>query len=189
MKILITEKSLKAVKQSYLKKLKSYIPKKDIKSIEVILNRLKVMPKGKQKHSIRVSKSLVDFDSSVDVILGALFHDYIERGGNIDKLPISQTSKDIVRFLSAFDSSLTDVDNAPLHHLQLIFKDIENQELKNKLVLVKISDRLDNIKRRGKKISKDYLNKSKDLFRFLMSQYNGSIDIGNIIGSIKNLKI
>lgn len=169
-------------KRDFIKKLKGSLSKSEVNKIAKSLKRLKIMPKEKQSHSMRVSSNLMDVGiESKDVILGSLFHDYIERGGDIDKLDISETSKDIIKFLSAFDDTHGNSDNAPLAHLISVFGQINNQGLKDKLVMIKVADRVDNLNRRGKSASKGYLKKSVDLIKFLMGNYGGSTDLGKLL--------
>jgi (p)ppGpp synthase/HD superfamily hydrolase len=177
----LLKENLSKLRKTYLKKLKSSLSKSEVKQIAKDLKRLNIMPKGKLKHSIRVSDRLVDLDVDKDVILGALFHDYIERGGDVDDLSISEDTKDIVRFLSSFDDTFASSDNEPLEHLIHVFGRIDNQELKNQLVMIKLSDRVDNLNRRGKSVSKGYLKKSIALLKFLMSNYTGSVDLGKLL--------
>lgn len=177
----MSSKDLSKLRKKYLKRLKGYLSKSEVRRIKVQMEKLGIMPKDKIKHSIRVSDRLVDFDVDKDVILGALFHDYIERGGDVDSLDLSEDTKDIIRFLSSFDDKFSDSDNEPLEHLIHVFGRIQNQGLKNKLVLIKVSDRIDNLNRRGKSVSKKYLNKSIDLLRFLMANYTGSVDLGELL--------
>ena len=166
----------------YIEKIKSGLGEDDISSITKMLKKLKIMPVGKQRHSMRVSSNLVDLGVvDRDVVLGALFHDYIERGGDIDSLDISTTSKDMIKFLSVFDNQTSDTDNAPLEHLVSVFGNISNESLKNQLVMIKVSDRIDNLKRREKSVSKRYLNKSIDMIKFLMGNYTGSVDLKSLL--------
>lgn len=175
-------KSFSREKSKYIQKLKSALSLEDIKNIRRLLKKLKVMSRGKQRHSMRVSSSLMDMGSmDRDVVLGALFHDYIERGGDIDKLDVSQNVKDIVNFLSVFDDSYETSKNPPLEHLRDVFGKIDNQSLKNYLIEIKVADRVDNLKRRGKNISKGYLKKSIELIEFLMGNYTGSMDLVGLL--------
>lgn len=71
--------------------------------------------------------------------------------------------------------------NAPLHHLKSVFKGMKNQALKNKLVMIKLSDRVDNLNKRGLGVNKNYINKSIELIQFLKRNYTGSINLNKIL--------
>lgn len=160
-------------KKEFLKSIKSHISKKDLGRIESMLKKLKVMPKSKQKHSLRVAKNIASVEQDVDVILAALFHDYIERGGKIEKLPVSNLTKDIIFFLTSFDEEYEGEKNVPLAHIKEVLKKIKNQRLKNKLILIKLADRIDNLKKRKGNINKSYRKKSEELIKYLLKKYEG----------------
>jgi len=168
-------------KEAFLQRLKVKL----VKSInfDELFKRLEIMPGGKQQHSMRVGGHVAG-TGDPDVILGALMHDYVERGGDIDELVrsglISEPVKDIILFLSSTDEEVAKYagENEPLDHMIHVFKELDNQDLKNKLVLIKISDRVDNLNRRAgghKPLSGNYLAKSRNLINFLRTNYKGDI--------------
>lgn len=186
---ILSENNIKQLKKKYIQILKKSLSSKEVESIKRMLFHLNILSTEKLRHSIRVSQNVLEYSNELDVILGALFHDYIERGGNIEDLPIDDESKDIVEFLTALDEDVDKSEgNSVLTHLKSVFSNISDQELKNKLVYIKISDRLDNLRKRGKNVSKNYLKKSIELMNFLWDNYVGSsIDFEKIIVKLKKM--
>lgn len=174
---LLFEKSMKHYKKNYLNALKGELDKSDIKSIKKVVDYINKLNKSKGIHSLNVSKKVSRYTDNLDVILGALFHDYIERGGDIDKLPISKKAKKIVKFLSSESKNYSGSENEPLEHLINVLPEIKNEKLKNDVILVKLMDRYDNIKKRGKALSKKYVEKTKQLFNYLYNQFTGDKNI------------
>lgn len=184
----ILSEGISQIKRNFINHLKNKIPLIDIKKIKRLLSKLHIMPTQKVIHSMNVAKNVTKYSDDVDIIMSALFHDYIERGGDIDRIDISETSKDIIKMLSILDnenetSEFIDVEM----HMNEILSGIENQELRNDIIHIKLSDRLDNIRKRAvkKSLSKDYLNKSIDLFKTMDEYYNGKFNIQKIIKSIQ----
>lgn len=186
---LLSENNIKQLKRKYIQILKKKISSKEVNSIKRMLFHLNILSPRKLRHSLRVSQNVLNYTDELDVILGALFHDYIERGGDIEDLPIDDDTKDIVEFLTAFDENMDNSEsNQVLAHLKSVFENIKNQELKNKLIFIKISDRLDNIKKRGDKVSRNYIKKSIELLNFLYDNYVGEdIGIGKTISKLEKM--
>ena len=156
------------------------------------------MPKGKQAHSMRVGGHAAAAGASADEVMGALMHDYVERGGDIDKLVasglITQVQKDIILALSSSEEDVAAYagDNEPLHHMQQVFADMENDGLKNTLAMVKAGDRVDNLNRRvwdperkGAVTKKKYLKKSADLFNFLRQSVSDKTKVDAVINRLE----
>lgn len=141
-----------------------------------VLNRL---PKHKRKHSWRVAKSLYRAGADPDAVHAAVAHDFLERGGTmkrlqkvIDKHGLSPRVAELVRALSSEEKNDEQADNEPLRHLQHVLPTLP-EESRNKVILIKLGDRLDNLYRRGKKIGKNYRRKTSELLSFLGYAYTG----------------
>ena len=78
------------------------VTKTDIKTLK------KSMPLQKVKHSKRVANLIKVLTTSQDVHNAALYHDFLERGGNIDVLKnkISLYSIKLVEFLTYYDNDI-----------------------------------------------------------------------------------
>jgi len=186
--ILLLEKSLKKHKRDYIRYVKRELPSEDIKTIKNIVGYINSLGKKKGVHSLKVSSHVSKYSNDPDVIIGALFHDYIERGGKIKNLPISKKAKKIIKFLSSESKNLSGVENEPLEHLMNVVPEIKNEKLKNNIIIVKLVDRYDNLAKRGKNVSKNYLTKTKDLFSFLVQHYTGDkrilVNIANAMSEL-----
>lgn len=152
------------------------------KAINRVSPLLDVMPKHKRKHSKRVAKALHKAGVGKIGVYSGLLHDYLERGGSlfelmqhINELGLPQQIVNIVMSLSDDEDNAEILPNQPLAHLQQTLGRIEDQDIKNIIILAKLSDRLDNLKKRAKKgkIGKNYLSKSSDLIQWLSDQYTG----------------
>lgn len=117
------------------------------------------MPKGKIRHAKRVEQRVKKMfgrtNAKKDAQLAALFHDYIERGGDINtakrKFKLSDKVTNIIGHLSDPEKmNVGDIaNNAPLAHMRMILEDPSIlPEEKQIVILVKIADRLDNLTRR-----------------------------------------
>jgi (p)ppGpp synthase/HD superfamily hydrolase len=134
------------------------------------------MPVGKQAHSARVGMHAIASGDD-EAIVGALMHDYVERGGNIDELDIDEKAKDIIRHLSSSEEEVSNYagKNEPLHHMKQVFKTLDDAVLKTNLATIKVGDRVDNLNRRAlfpkrKPLTKKYVKKSRDLIKWLRGQ-------------------
>ena len=137
------------------------------------------MRKRKQKHLRRVEKAVKLVGGDKDVQRAALLHDLIERGGDVEVarrlFNLSDRTVNIIQHLSNTESSeQEDTPNVPLAHIQMILnsQDIESDE-KQVVAIIKIADRLDNLKRRINlgSVGKNYSAKSADLLRWLFNFY------------------
>lgn len=161
----------KSDQKKLIKKVKDNFSHNDIENLKKLFKHLKIMPKRKVKHSLRVAADVAEVVDDKDTVLGALFHDYIERGGRVEKLPISNKSKTLVKLLTTIDDNYKDSENIPLSHMKDIISQVKDEKLKNKLILIKLADRLDKFK--NKNVSKKYKRKSKKLIKFLLKKYTG----------------
>lgn len=152
------------------------------KAINRVSPLLDVMPKHKRNHSKRVAKTLRKAGVGKIGIYSGLLHDYLERGGNlfeltqhIDELGLPQQIVNVVLNLSDDEDNAETSPNQPLAHLQQVLNKTTNQDIKNIIILAKLSDRLDNLRKRARKgkIGKNYLSKSSDLIQWLSDQYTG----------------
>lgn len=151
-----------------------------------LLHRL---PKKKRLHSIRVAKRLLKAGACRDTIHAGLAHDYLERGGDkpglerhIDRHELSDKVLRIVQVLTN-DEKETESDpddspvNPPLEHLKAAINLPETtEEVKNLALLVKLSDRIDNVIKRLKRdgqLASAYSKKSLDIANFANMNYTG----------------
>jgi hypothetical protein len=163
-----------------------------------LFKTLKIMPKGKQAHSYRVGGHAAAAGGSADEIIGALMHDYVERGGNLDELVakglVTQVQKDIILALSSSEKDVAAYagDNEPLHHMEKVFAKMDNDGLKNTLAMVKAGDRVDNLNRRvwdperkGAVTKEKYLKKSTDLFDFLRQSVADTTKVDAVLNRLE----
>ncbi len=155
-----------------IEKIKNSFSIDDIASLKNLFVKLKIMPPSKVKHSIRVATDVAEVKKDKKIIFAALFHDYVERGGNVDELPISEKSKLLVKLLTTIDDEYSDSENIPLSHMKDVLANIKDEKIKNKLIIIKLADRLDKFK--NKKLSKKYIKKSKELIKFLVKNHSGN---------------
>ena len=160
-----------------MKRFKEFIfevTKTDIKILK------KSMPVEKVKHSKRVANLVKLLSTSPDVYNAALYHDFLERGGSIERLrnKISVYSLKLVEFLTYYDNDIKISKNKSLDILKERFRNIDLKS-KNHIIEIKICDRIDNLlrKKQENKLSEKYLLKSQELFDFLISSYDGKKDI------------
>ena len=149
------------------------------KAIKRMKPILKELPKKKIKHSINVANELKDHNKTA--IYAALGHDYLERGGNleelIDHLILNDIPLNVIRIIKALSQDdHIDSENEPLTHISHELSQLHNDDIKNTIILIKLSDRLDNIKKklRTGKLTKKYIKKSINLCDFLSNEYTGS---------------
>jgi (p)ppGpp synthase/HD superfamily hydrolase len=154
---------------------------------------LQTIPKGKIKHSKRVAKSLHKAGVGKVGVYAGLLHDYFERGGDvhtlsqhIDELNLPQRIINVVHALSN-DEQAEESSNQPLTHLKAVLQGVEDEGLRNIIILAKLSDRLDNLAKRARrgKISKKYRLKSLELVNWLRYNYTGEEEpIRNLLQEI-----
>jgi len=136
------------------------------------------MPKKKRQHSDRVRKIVKRVGADEDAQIAALFHDYLERGGRMEdakkKFKFSPRIEQIILALSDDDKNDSDASNGPLAHMRIVLANPEfDIETKKIVILIKIADRLDNLKKRilADQLGKSYIQKSKDLLQYLFIVY------------------
>jgi hypothetical protein len=139
-----------------------------------------VMPAGKVKHSLRVGATLAKTGGSENTIKAALFHDFLERGGSVGAMThVLGLDPHVANLVVAMSSDEKESDssyeNEPLNHIRQILGGKLDDETKNQIILIKLSDRIDNLKRRVKAggIGNNYIRKSKELCKFLFQHYTG----------------
>lgn len=140
------------------------------------INHLKKeMPGKKVKHSKRVAKLTKYFTESEDIYNAALYHDYIERGGDLTQLKsvLSFHSYNLVIALTKTED-IAGSKNQSLDILKERFPKY-TQDFKNDVILIKICDRADNLVNKYKKgeLRKKYIKKSSALIKFLYDNYTG----------------
>lgn len=145
------------------------------RAISKISPLFNILPKNKRKHSKRVALQLNKIGIKKEGVYAGLLHDYLENGGSIlelsdrlEEIGLPESVITIVRYLTH-----DDID--PLDHIKSEFDKINNQDLKNLIILIKLSDRLDNLHKRSlNRISDKYKRKSAKLVEYLVSQYTGN---------------
>lgn len=141
----------------------------------------RVLPKGKVKHSKRVADRLKKLPKEVQY--AALFHDYIERGGDPVMLQqiLPDSSYQLVKLMTS------ESGESPIKTIQKRLSEIKNEDLKNFLILIKMADRKDNYEKRKRKniLTDKYIKKTKKLVSFLLQSYTGDF---NLILDILNNK-
>jgi hypothetical protein len=129
-----------------------------------------VLPNRKVKHSVRVANKVSHLPPTVQD--AALFHDYIERGGSIDdiKYELQPESIELINLLT------NETGESVYTHVKKTLESIEDDQLRNFLILIKIADRRDNYTKRLRKrtLTKKYKTKTKKLLKYLISKYTGS---------------
>jgi (p)ppGpp synthase/HD superfamily hydrolase len=154
-----------------------------LKAAEKVRPLLSTMSKSKIKHSKRVAKSLSKAGAGKISVYAGLLHDYLERGGDvyalsqhIDEIGLPREIVDVVRALSNDEKDVNiDSYNKPLEHLKSVLNSVEDEELRNIIILAKLSDRLDNLIKRSKrgKIGRRYRDRSFELIEWLQDNYTG----------------
>lgn len=150
---------------------------------------LKFMPAAKQKHSFRVANMAAKAGLGREHVDAAILHDYIERGGDVAQLPklgLSNHALHVIKILSLEEKTPGADDTAVvLDHIRSMLNDPEiDERTKNIAIVIKASDRLDNLRRRirsGKLVEK-YWGASVKLLKMLFDNYGGDHE------SIKYLK-
>jgi (p)ppGpp synthase/HD superfamily hydrolase len=136
------------------------------------------MKARKVKHSCKVAELTKELTDDEDVYYAALYHDYLERGGSYEELGkvISKKAYSLVLALTkdGVDTLDTETDNVTLAAIKAKFHRYD-AESRNALVIIKLCDRVDNLKKRRKRdeLSKKYIRKSVELVEFLCGEYTG----------------
>jgi len=162
-------------------RLRLIIELKLYRAIDKVKPLLDTIPKKKKVHSTNVARTLNKSKAGKIGVYAGLLHDYLENGGSLTHLSdhISELGlpPEIIKLVHSLSSDEKDsgIDNSPLRHLQQVVPTIADPDLVNILVLVKLSDRIDNLikRKRAKKIGRNYRQKSVELYDYLKSIYNG----------------
>ena len=148
-----------------------------IKLFEKFISRRpvrKVMSLYKYEHSKRVAKLTKELSSSDDVYYGALYHDFLEKGGS------EEESKKVLSFKSyeLIISLSHDDDEDTLTALITSLQD-KPQDFINNIIYIKLCDRTDNLKTRfsNDKLKNKYIKKSAKLIQFLYDSFEGDKSI------------
>jgi len=161
-----------------IEKLKKVYGKR--KRLGTLDSAISFMPKRKVSHSFRVGATVAKAGLPRKFVDAAVLHDYLERGGDpalIAKLGLSKRAVQIINLLS-IDEKIPGMDDNSIvyHHVQTMLQDQElDRKTKNIAIVIKCSDRLDNITKRVKirRLTRDYWDKSMRLLQLLISSYNG----------------
>lgn len=136
----------------------------------------------KIKHSLSVAELVIRYKKDQDVYDAALYHDYLESGGDISDISgLSDYSKSLIIALTDFKEN-----KDPLNKLKSSVKG-KYQLFIDDLFLIKLCDRCDNLKKRynNKSLSKNYIDKSKKLLNWITNNmstdYYKKYNIGKLI--------
>ena len=135
----------------------------------------KGMSPEKRVHARDVSLRVARMFPESDVVLGALLHDTQEQTPKeyalMEKL-LPENVAQFVRALSEDPAHVNREENAPLAHLKAVFPTLSS-EMKNRLILIKLADRLDNLQKRLEDgtVPKAYRKKSLELVMYLESEF------------------
>jgi hypothetical protein len=135
------------------------------------IHSLFVSPKYAKQYTKRGVVPPLD-PSQWTVVMAALFHDFLERGGDhsvLEKLGLPSGTIQVIDVLTSDKG-----DEYPLEHLQKVLPTLD-ENLKNMVILIKLSDRIDNLSKRvdAGGIGNNYMNKSNELVKWLFQQYTG----------------
>lgn len=141
---------------------------------------LKFMPGKKVKHSMRVGETAAKAGLDREGVEAAIMHDYIERGGDLgvlSKLQLSPRAMRIINMLSISEKTPGMDDTSEVqHHVEQMLNDQNISEHdKNIAIIVKCSDRIDNLTKRIKanKLNDGYKTASIKLLNTLLNSYTG----------------
>jgi hypothetical protein len=159
-----------------------------LESLEVIIDPVylkqiykkirKSLSIDKVYHSIRTASYAIEFTNSPDAIIVALCHDYLEAGGSLLKLDVSDRIKELLMCLT-IEKYFNEYDNPSLCCLHYKIPRLPT-DMKKDLIYAKISDRLDNcIMKANIGILKDnYIEKTKNLLFMLYNNFpNNKTDL------------
>ena len=153
------------------------------KSLDKLSPILQHLPKKKRIHSVNVGRLLHKIGASDIGIYAGTLHDYLEKGGTIEsisdhleELKLSPQILHLIQSLSS-DEKNTGLENEPLIHITKIIPNLPT-DAKNLIILIKLSDRLDNLRKRlmiKGRVGNKYKCKSRDLVDYLTLQYDGDV--------------
>ncbi|OGL63257.1 hypothetical protein A3E97_03895 [Candidatus Uhrbacteria bacterium RIFCSPHIGHO2_12_FULL_47_12] len=147
----------------------------EIASFKMAKPLFKGLSPEKRVHARNVSLRVARMLPEHQVILGALLHDtqeQIPKEYLALKKELPQTVADLVDALSEDASHVEGEENAPFAHLKAVLPTLSS-EFRNRVILIKLADRLDNLQKRRQdgKIPKGYRKKSKELIAYLESEF------------------
>ncbi len=130
----------------------------------------RVLPNKKLKHSKRVGELTKLIKDDVDIYSAAVYHDFLERGGEFTDMEeiLSPYALELVQILT------NDTDEDTLHKLKFALSG-KPQKFINDILIIKLCDRCDNLKKREFKniLNKSYIKKSAELIQWIWDSYKG----------------
>lgn len=130
----------------------------------------KVLSEKKLKHSKRVGELTKHIKNDADIYSAAVYHDFLERGGNIEDLEkiLTPHALELVQILT------NDTNDDTLYKLKTSLLG-KPENIINEILIIKLCDRSDNLKKRVLKniLTKGYVNKSVDLIQWIWDSYKG----------------
>lgn len=130
----------------------------------------RVLGNKKFKHSKRVANRVVKLDDREDLYQAAFYHDFLERGGQIESIQneLSPYSLELIMALSKEEGQDT---------LEVLKKSIQGQDdgFIRDVFLIKLVDRADNLAKKYQDgdLGKKYLQRSRDLITYIHHHYPG----------------
>ncbi len=145
---------------------------------------LAFMPGKKVKHSLRVGATAAKAGLPPEDVEAAIMHDYIERGGDLgilNRLQLSPRAMRIIKMLSVSEKESGVDDTVEVgHHVEQMLNDKTiPQHEKDVAIIVKCSDRIDNLAKRIKagKLKPSYKAASIKLLNMLLGSYQGDQEL------------
>lgn len=129
----------------------------------------KVLNSKKLSHSQRVAEMVVKLENREDLYQASFYHDFLERGGSLNKLfnLISPYSIELVQALSkdeGVNDTLEALKNTIINKSDRFVADV---------LLIKLVDRWDNLTTKNNEgdLNRKYLKKSRELVSYIYSNY------------------
>lgn len=131
-----------------------------------------VLPSKKYKHSKRVAeltKQIKNADSD-DIYASAVYHDFLERGGDIKEMEMILTpyALELVKILT------NETDEDTLIKLKSLLSG-KSQSMIDDILIIKLCDRTDNLTKRifNNELNKKYYKKTVELLQWIWDNYKG----------------
>ncbi len=151
-------------------------------------NSLGFMPGKKVKHSLRVGATAAKAGLAPEDVEAAIMHDYIERGGDLgvlQNLQLSPRAMRVIQMLSISEKTPgMDDTNEVQHHVEQMLHDRTiPQHEKDVAIIVKCSDRIDNLSKRikARKLNPNYKAASIKLLNTLLGNFKGDPELARHI--------
>lgn len=132
----------------------------------------------KRAHSKKVNKLVKHISTDPNVEQAALFHDFIEQGGDIKTLKTIVTPKAV-----KLVKKLTNKEGADV--LKKLKKQLKNtsKDVRDKVIKIKLADRADNFYKRQQngKLNNKYVNKTAALVNYLYKEFSDSQQLKKFI--------